>query len=51
MPPEPSAGARRRPSVVDPEARAHQQAYWRTNVRYVVLLLVVWFAVSYGWSG
>ena len=40
-------GAPRRPSVTDPEARARQQAYWRTNVRYVAILLVVWFAVSY----
>jgi len=48
MPHDPPADARRRPSVTDPEARARQQAYWRTNVRYVALLLVVWFVVSYG---
>ena len=36
-----------RPSVTDPEARARQTAYWRTNVRYVGALLVVWFLVSY----
>ena len=47
MPHDPAADARRRPSVTEPEARARQQAYWRTNVRYVSLLLVVWFAVSY----
>lgn len=47
MPHERPADARRRPSVTDPEARARQRAYWRTNVRYVSLLLVVWFAVSY----
>ena len=23
-------------------------AYWRKNLRYVVVLLAVWFAVSYG---
>jgi putative solute:sodium symporter small subunit len=26
--------------------RAH--AYWRTNVRYLAVLLAIWFAVSYG---
>jgi putative solute:sodium symporter small subunit len=25
-----------------------RSAYWRRNLRYVGLLLVVWFAVSYG---
>jgi putative solute:sodium symporter small subunit len=24
------------------------EAYWRRNLRYVVILLVVWFSVSYG---
>jgi len=24
------------------------QGYWRTNVRYLIGLLVVWFLVSYG---
>ena len=43
-------GADVRPSVTDPEARRHQAAYWRTNVRYVGLLLVVWFVVSYGFG-
>lgn len=23
-------------------------AYWKENVRYVVILLAIWFAVSYG---
>ena len=48
MPHDPPADARRRPSVTDPRARDRQRAYWRTNVRYVLLLLVVWFVVSYG---
>jgi len=30
---------------MDPKARS---AYWRTNLRYVGILLAVWFAVSYG---
>jgi putative solute:sodium symporter small subunit len=24
------------------------EAYWRKNIRYVLILLAVWFAVSYG---
>lgn len=24
------------------------QAYWRDNIRYLFMLLAVWFAVSYG---
>ncbi len=24
-----------------------QQAYWRSNLRYVAVLLAIWFAVSY----
>jgi putative solute:sodium symporter small subunit len=40
-PPNPPARGR-------PEATASERAYWRHNVRYVALLLVVWFAVSYG---
>ncbi|MBW3535181.1 MAG: DUF4212 domain-containing protein [Gemmatimonadetes bacterium] len=31
----------------DPQGE-QEQAYWRRNVRYVVILLAVWFAVSYG---
>ncbi len=29
----------------DPETR---RAYWRANLRYLVVLLAIWFAVSYG---
>ncbi len=29
----------------DPETR---RAYWRANLRYLVALLAIWFAVSYG---
>lgn len=25
-----------------------QAAYWKQNLRYVVVLLAIWFAVSYG---
>ena len=24
------------------------KAYWRTNIKYVVILLAIWFLVSYG---
>ena len=30
----------------EPEQRLHR--YWRTNLRYLLGLLFVWFAVSYG---
>ena len=26
----------------------NQQNYWRTNLRYLLVLLLIWFAVSYG---
>ena len=26
----------------------NRRAYWRTNLRYLVVLLAVWFVVSYG---
>ena len=29
----------------DPETR---RAYWRANLRYLLVLLSIWFAVSYG---
>jgi len=31
-----------------PDRSAAEQAYWRINVRYVAILLAIWFAVSYG---
>ena len=24
------------------------QNYWKTNIRYLILLLIIWFVVSYG---
>ncbi len=41
---------RPRESAADPEVRARHEAYWKRNVRYVAGLLVVWFAVSYGFG-
>lgn len=29
------------------EARPNHDAYWRTNIRYVAILLSVWFSASY----
>jgi putative solute:sodium symporter small subunit len=40
-------GAHERPSVTDPETVARHGEYWRRNIRYVGVLLVVWFVVSY----
>ena len=28
----------------------NKSTYWKTNLRYVVILLVIWFTVSYGFS-
>ncbi|PTM03663.1 MAG: DUF4212 domain-containing protein [Bacteroidetes bacterium] len=27
---------------------SNAKAYWRENIKYVLILLVIWFAVSYG---
>lgn len=29
-------------------ARENAQAYWKANLRYLVILLSIWFIVSYG---
>jgi putative solute:sodium symporter small subunit len=29
-------------------APSPRQAYWRANLRYVAILLIVWYVVSYG---
>jgi putative solute:sodium symporter small subunit len=28
--------------------REQQQAYWKRNLTYIIVLLAIWFAVSYG---
>jgi len=33
---------------VTADRAAHRKAYWRSNLRWVAFLLVIWFAVSYG---
>ena len=30
------------------EKQKKASAYWKENLRYLVILLVIWFAVSYG---
>ena len=34
----------------DPDTTAREDAYWRRNVRYLAMLLAVWFTVSYGFG-
>jgi len=42
--------AANRPSVTDPRTSARHAEYWRRNIRYVGVLLAVWFTVSYGFG-
>lgn len=30
------------------EKQKHATAYWRENLKYLIILLLIWFAVSYG---
>lgn len=39
-----------RESYTDPEAVQRHAEYWRRNVRYMGMLLAVWFVVSYGFG-
>ena len=36
------------PENDEPAIRRATDAYWRRNLRYLAVLLVIWFAVSYG---
>ena len=36
--------------MTDPRTDARHADYWRRNIRYMGLLLVVWFTVSYGFG-
>ena len=36
--------------MTDPEAVRRQAEYWRRNLRYVGVLLAVWFVVSFGFG-
>lgn len=33
--------------MLDPKSR---QEYWRTNIRYLLTLLLIWFVVSFGFG-
>ena len=48
--PNPDGGATERPSVTDPETVARHAEYWRRNVRYLGILISIWFVVSYGFG-
>ncbi|MDH3205641.1 MAG: DUF4212 domain-containing protein [Gemmatimonadota bacterium] len=39
-----------RPSANDPEVAARHTEYWRRNIRYMGILLTVWFVVSFGFG-
>ena len=41
------AGGARPPG---PDAAARETAYWRRNIRYLGILLSIWFVVSYGFG-
>lgn len=30
------------------DKQKHATAYWKENIRYLIILLSIWFAVSYG---
>lgn len=30
------------------EKQKHATAYWKENLKYLLILLIIWFAVSYG---
>ena len=48
---QPTGGeAPQRESLGDPEVAARHAEYWRRNVRYMGILLAIWFVVSYGFG-
>jgi len=32
------------------EEQKNLNSYWRTNLKYLLVLLIIWFAVSYGFG-
>ena len=44
------SGHEQRPAVTDPVTTRRHAEYWRRNIRYVGLLLAIWFTVSYGFG-
>lgn len=49
-PPPPSHDDRAADVDPTPDVTAREEAYWRRNVRYLAVLLAVWFVVSYGFG-
>jgi putative solute:sodium symporter small subunit len=43
----PGSPADQRPPVSDPAVTARHAEYWRRNIRYVAILMAIWFLVSY----
>ena len=39
-----------RPAATDPEVAKRHTEYWRRNIRYMWILLAIWFLVSYGFG-
>jgi len=39
-----------RESASDPEVAARHAEYWRRNIRYMGILLAIWFVVSFGFG-
>ncbi len=44
------SGSESRASANDPHTTLRHAEYWRRNIRYVGILLAVWFTVSYGFG-
>lgn len=42
--------AHERESLADPEVTARYAEYWKRNIRYMGILLSIWFVVSYGFG-
>jgi len=47
---QPSGGSRPNESLSDPGVVARYSEYWRRNLRYMLILLSVWFVVSFGFG-
>lgn len=39
-----------RPSTSSEETRSRRAEYWRRNIRYLAVLLTIWFLVSFGFG-
>ena len=44
------SGAKERESASDPEVGARHAEYWQRNIRYMGILLAIWFVVSFGFG-